>query len=64
MNINVSSCTPHEPGGPPACRYGGHCVVNTSEGLKRRPTCKDMLALVASIASQDESQLFTQQHLR
>lgn len=39
------SCTPHEPGGPPACRVEpGHCVPNV--GLFRRPTRQDMLDFV------------------
>lgn len=41
-----SLCSPHEPGGPPACYPtgpGGHCIPNLSVLSLRRPTRGDLL---------------------
>ncbi len=36
-------CTPHEPGGPPACYGQGHCVPNVQTLNTRRPTRSDLI---------------------
>ncbi len=42
-----SWCSPHEPGGPPACRdEPGHCVDNLL--ITKRPTRQDMLSWLQS----------------
>lgn len=38
-----SHCTPHYPGGPPACYGGGHCVPNAPAFIGRRPTRRDLI---------------------